>query len=405
MKNVLFISYDGMTDPLGQSQVIPYLKGLTKYGYRFTILSCDKPDKYLLHKEMIYDILKAYPIKWVSIPYHKNPPVLSAFYDTIMLKKKAVHLHQEERFDMVHTRAGTPALIGLWLKKKYGVKFLNDLRDFFSDSRVDSGSWNLNNPVFRKVYHYFKKQESEAIKMNDGIVCLTRAAEKIIKKSPEYNDKTPLQVIPCSVDLNLFDPKKIDIDVKNKFAKALAIEEGDYIFSYLGTIKDWNMMSFFKSILNSIPRAKFLLITPDQPEPIIKKSMEFGISREKMIIMQAQRSEVPVMLSFSKYSVFFIQPCYSIQAASPTKHGEIMAMGIPVITNDGIGDVAEIINRYNSGIVLSDFKEETFNTTTESLLKQKPFDPHKIRDGAQEYYDLNIAILKYKEIYELILNP
>ena len=73
--------------------------------------------------------------------------------------------------------------------------------------------------------------------------------------------------------------------------------------------------------------------------------------------------------------------------------------------NDGIGDVAEIINRYNSGIVLSDFKEETFNTTTESLLKQKPFDPHKIRDGAQEYYDLNIAILKYKEIYELILNP
>ena len=82
-----------------------------------------------------------------------------------------------------------------------------------------------------------------------------------------------------------------------------------------------------------------------------------------------------------------------------------MAMGIPVITNDGIGDVAEIINRYNSGIVLSDFKEETFNTTTESLLKQKPFDPHKIRDGAQEYYDLNIAILKYKEIYELILNP
>ena len=45
-KKILFISYDGMTDPLGQSQVIPYLSNLTKFGYTFTILSCDKADKY-----------------------------------------------------------------------------------------------------------------------------------------------------------------------------------------------------------------------------------------------------------------------------------------------------------------------------------------------------------------------
>ena len=50
MKKILFISYDGMTDVLGQSQVIPYLAGLTKMGYTFTILSCDKPDKYLANK-------------------------------------------------------------------------------------------------------------------------------------------------------------------------------------------------------------------------------------------------------------------------------------------------------------------------------------------------------------------
>ncbi len=38
MKNkkghILYISYDGMTDPLGQSQVLPYLKGLAKKGYK-----------------------------------------------------------------------------------------------------------------------------------------------------------------------------------------------------------------------------------------------------------------------------------------------------------------------------------------------------------------------------------
>ena len=118
-KNILFISYDGMTDPLGQSQVIPYLAGLTQYGYKFTILSCDKPKKYADHKEYVMNLLKPYSIKWVSIPYHRKPPVLSSVYDVMMLKRKAKQLHAKEKFDMVHTRPGVPALIGLWMKKKW----------------------------------------------------------------------------------------------------------------------------------------------------------------------------------------------------------------------------------------------------------------------------------------------
>jgi hypothetical protein len=37
-KKVLYLSYDGMTDPLGQSQVIPYLKGLADAGHQITIV-------------------------------------------------------------------------------------------------------------------------------------------------------------------------------------------------------------------------------------------------------------------------------------------------------------------------------------------------------------------------------
>ena len=123
MKNILFISYDGMTDPLGQSQVIPYLIGLTRYGYQFTILSCEKQERFTLHKTEVEDLLKPYSIKWVSILYHKQPPVFSSIYDVYQLKKKAKQLHAKEKFDMVHTRPGIPALIGVWVKKTFGLKF------------------------------------------------------------------------------------------------------------------------------------------------------------------------------------------------------------------------------------------------------------------------------------------
>lgn len=409
MKNILFISYDGMTDPLGQSQVIPYLIGLTNHGFRFTILSCDKPGKFQLYANDIQNILKPYPIKWVSLPYHKNPPLFSAMYDTLMLKRKARKLHLSEPFDLVHTRAGTPALIGLWLKKKYGIKFLNDLRDFFADSRVDSGSWNLKNAAFRKVYQFFKKRESEAIEMNDGIVCLTHAAEKIIKDWPEYKKEIPLKVIRCSVDMELFNSQNIDPVSKNKIQEELQIEGGDFIISYLGSIGGWylteEMMAFCKFISEQNPRVKFLFITPHQHEIIFEMARNHGIEKDKILVRSAVRNEVPTLLSLSTYSIFFIKSCYSKQASSPTKHGEIMAMGIPLITNKGVGDIAQIVDEFQSGIILEDLNKESFKQLAVKISNGIHFDKKRIREGANKYYNLENAIQKYREIYTEILNP
>ena len=407
MKNILFLSYDGLTDPLGQSQIIPYLAGLTQFGYRFTIISCDKPNRYEKYNQQIKEILKPYPIKWVSIPYHKNPPVLSSIYDVIVMKQKVSALHARDKFDMVHTRAGTPALVGLWMKKKYGVKFLNDLRDFFADSRLDSGSWKSNNPVYRKVYQYFKGKEEEAIEKNDGIVCLTQAAEKIIRQWPQFKPGLPLQVIPCSVDMDLFNPGSIDPNTKKTFARGLGIREKDIIFSYLGSIGGWylthEILQCCKILSDAIPTAKFLFISPHGHETIVEKAKQLGLAEEKLILKQADRSEVPLLLSLSSYSLFFIKPCYSKQASSPTKHGEIMAMGIPLITNSGVGDVAEIVQQYQSGMVLNHLTEEAYINLAEALLNKTSFNSQAIRAGAMEYFNLKTAIDKYHLLYEAIL--
>ncbi len=407
MKNILFISYDGMTDPLGQSQVIPYLVGLTKYGYQFTILSCEKPERYHLHRNDVENLLKAFPIKWVPIPYHRKPPVLSSVYDVMILKRKAKRLYTNEKFDMVHTRPGVPALIGLWMKKKLGLKFLNDVREFYADSRVDGGMWNLKNPFYKRIYHYFKQKENEAVENSDGIVCLTYAAEKIITRWPHYNRQVPVKVIPCSVDMNLFDPEKVDTTHNLKFKKELNIHADDFIISYLGSIGSWyltgEMMQFFKIISNKIPSSKFLFVSPNSHDIIMNEAIKFGLPESKIIVKNAKRNEVSELLSFSKYSVFFIKPCYSKQSSSPTKHGEIMALGIPVITNAGVGDVADIVEKYQSGIVMKDLNEKEFLSAADSMSKGISFDKSAIRNGAKECYNLDRAIEKYHEMYQKIL--
>ena len=404
MKNILFISYDGMTDPLGQSQVIPYLVGLTKFGYRFTILSCDKPEKFNNNKNYVEKLIAGYSIEWVSIPYHKNPPILSSIYDYRMLKSKAKQLHKKNNFDMVHTRPGLPTLVALWMKKKYGIKFLNDVRGFWADERVDGGMWNLKNPVFKTVYNFFKKHEFECLENADYVTCLTYAAKKEMHTWKNIKGQPlSIQVIPCSADLELFNPQNIDQAVREQFRKELNIGDTDMIFSYLGSVGGWyltdEMMRLCKVLSDKFPAAKFLFISPHRHAVITSAAAKQGLHANKIITKHAKRHEVPVLLSFSSYSIFFIKPCYSKISSSPTKHGEIMAMGIPVITNSAVGDVAEIVSKYNAGYIVNSFSENEFIAVADNIAAGKIFNRDEIRKGAFDFYALPQAIERYREVY------
>jgi glycosyltransferase involved in cell wall biosynthesis len=343
----------------------------------------------------------------VPIAYHKKPPVFSTVYDVIRLYRKAKKLHLQITFDMVHTRPGIPALIGLKMKKRFGIKFLNDIREFYADSRIDGGIWNSKSFLYKRIYHFFKQKENEAVEKSDGIVCLTYTAEKIIRQWAQYKKNMPLTVIPCSVDMNLFDREKVNTIQKSKFKNELNIQESDFIISYLGSVGSWylidEMIRFFKIISDKIPAAKFLFISPGEHEVITLTAHKHGLLANKIMVKQATRKDIPALLSFSKYSVFFIKPCYSKQSSSPTKHGEIMAMGIPVITNDGVGDVANIVEKYQSGIVLKELNEKEFNSVANIINEGTTFDEHNIRTGALEYYSLTNAIEKYKNIYKKII--
>lgn len=265
-KKILFISYDGMTDPLGQSQVIPYLQGLSKKGFQFFLLSCEKPEAFEKNKETVKKLLEGHSIEWHPIPYTKKPPVLSTLKDILHLHKKATQIHRQHSIDMVHTRPGIPALVGLAMKKKFGIKFLHDIREFYADSRVEGGIWNIKNPLFRVIYNYFKRKEKEEIGLCDGIVCLTHVAAKITRALPEYKKEIPLQVIPCSADLELFDPAAVDQQERQQVKKELGIQEGDIIINYLGSVGGWYMtneiMRFCKLLADKKPGTKFLFISP-----------------------------------------------------------------------------------------------------------------------------------------------
>lgn len=406
-KHILFLSYDGMTDPLGQSQVIPYLKGLCEYGYRFTIVSFDKPELYKLNKQAVEGMLEESEINWVSLPYHKSPPVISSIYDYYQMKRAAFHLHKQFKFDMVHTRPGIPTLVALKLKTKTRIKFLNDVRGFWAQERIDGGMWNLNNPVYKKLFSFFRNKEMQCIARAEDFVCLTEKAKDILIEEARTVGRTiNPEVIPCSADVQLFDPSSIPQSAIQTTKQRLGIDENKIIISYLGSIGGWylteEMMRFCKIVQLQHSNVVFLFIAPHRHEKIREAAAIVGLSPDSVVIVKANRNEVPTYLSLSNYNLFFIKPAYSKLASSPTKHGEVMAMGIPVITNTGVGDVDSIIKKYNAGWLISDFTESAYAATAKKI-SETNFNKEAIRAGALEIYSLENAIQSYRKVYKRIL--
>ena len=392
-----------MTDPLGQSQVIPYLKILSKKGYSISIVSFEKEERFENGRNVIEKILKESDINWHPLKYTKNPPVLSTVWDIFKLNKIVRKLHNEKHFKIVHCRGYITAFSGLKLKNERGVKFVFDMRGFFADERVEGNVWNRNNIIFNGVYKFFKRKEIEFFSNADYSVCLTEKGKSIIHQFTELKSlNIPIKVIPCCADLNHFNIKNIDLTKKAEFIKNNNITSDETVISYLGSVGTWYMleeMLDFYEVVRKKRKMRFLFITQDNPEIIKSKAIARGIDENELIIQASPRQDLPTIMSVAKISIFFIKPVFSKQASSPTKMGELMGLGIPIICNAGVGDVDEIVNKTGCGELVNECSEKEYLRISNKLDEIINIEKQNIIVGANQFYSLDNGVKRYEDVY------
>ncbi|MCC6385690.1 MAG: glycosyltransferase [Bacteroidia bacterium] len=403
MANVLYLSYDGMTDPLGQSQVLPYLDGLAQKGFTIHLISLEKKLKTDLFKKVSKKIAET-GINWFPVQYHKNPPVISTLSDLLKMYNTALKIIKKENVALIHSRSYPASVVALKLKQKTGVPFIFDMRGFWADERVEGKLWNLRNPVFKLIFSYFKKQERILLNEAAAVVSLTENAKHWLIHEWKHNEnKVPVYVIPCCCDTNLFmyGQQEKSVEIREK----LKIPDDVFILIYLGSIGTWymldEMLDFFTVLKKLRPSSVFLFITQHEHELIRAKAAEKNISELK--IVTGQRDELPELLSLGNAAIFFIRPGFSKKASSPVKQAELMAMGIPVVTNKGIGDSDAFYNDGKAGILIEHFNEDAYYMAANNLIhffvRQE-----EIRAIALKNFSLQSGIELYETIYKRIIN-
>ena len=401
---VLYLSYDGMTDPLGRSQVLPYLVGLSARGHAITLVSFEKPERPAAEAETVRSICERAGIEWRPLRYHKRPPILSSLFDVRAMKRLATSLNRRERFDLVHCRSYMAAIVGHHLKKRFGVPFLFDMRGFWADERIERGFWPAGNPLFRAAYRHFKRLEKGFFHDSDAVVSLTQNARVEVESwPPESRPQGSVNVIPCCVDLDLFDPDGASLRTGTR--GRLGLGASTRVLVYVGSIGGAylvdEMFALFRAFRDRHPGAKFLFVSRHGRTEIGAAARRNGVEADDIIMVGGSRDEVPALIAAADLGVCFITRSYAAIASCPTKFGEMLAMGVPVIANAGIGDIAEIITDTGAGAVVDEFDERTLAAAIRQVEEAKAAS-EQVRAAAVRWFALEDGIDRYDAVYRAI---
>lgn len=396
-KKVLYLSYDGITDALGQSQILPYLLGLEKLGHSFHIVSFEKKGIYHQFQSTIEQQIEGLNIVWHPLFYTKKPPVLSTLFDLNRMRNKALRLLVLFQFDVVHCRSYLPALVALKLKNKNNFFFLFDMRGFWVDERVEGKLWNLKHPVFLLIYHYMKRQESRLLKEANAIVSLTHSGKLALDELyPLIAPSKKTTVIPCCVDQMLFTNRT----AKKSLLELVGIDKNKIVLAYIGSIGTWymldEMLDFFKIQQSKEANLHFLFLSKDSKDTILQKAREKQILTTDISVLSVPYREMPDYLSVIDYGIFFIRPSFSKRASSPIKQAELMAMGIPIICNAGVGDSEAIVREHAAGFVFDELSDEAFDNFS---FQQLHFDRERALRAVSSIFSLENGVQAYDTIY------
>jgi glycosyltransferase involved in cell wall biosynthesis len=407
-RRVLFISYNGMLDPLGQTQVLPYLRSLASRGVEFTLLSFERNKAFepegLERTHQLRSELLEQGIDWRWLRYHQTPSIPATTYDVFAGVRFAKALVQEKRIELAHARSHIPATIALALKRNFGIKMIFDLRGLLAEEYVDAEHWRKNGLPYRVT----KLAERLVLRETDAIVTLTRKIWPIIKDWDGLRGRDVHHaVIPCCVDLKKFSFNQHDREVRRV---ELGLDQ-QFTLVYSGSIDGWylteKMVDFFASFSQNRTDSHLLWLTNGSHERITQLMLSRNIQAANFSIKSVAADLVPSYLSAADTGLAFIKPCFSKLASSPTKNGEYLACGLPLVINSGIGDSDALVEEYKAGVLIKAFTGEEYAGAAASLAQMsvEPDLRSKMRSVAAELFDLEtVGIRRYADLYERVLS-
>src|SRR5262249_4777622 len=162
--------------------------------------------------------------------------------------------------------------------------------------------------------------------------------ERVRRRLFGDGDRPSVFVIPCCADLDALARGSAE---RARIRAELGLAD-DLVMTYVGKFGGWymadRMADFFAVAQRLFERIHFLILTQSDRTEIERELGRNGADG-RFTIASVPPEIVGGYLAAADFGVSFIAPTPSKASSSPTKIGEYLGAGLPVLSTAGVGDL------------------------------------------------------------------
>jgi len=397
MSATLYLTRNGLLEPLGQSQVFSYLRGLSQ-DHSITLITFEKPEDWGDSHRMALGQAQceAHGIRWLPQQFRARPKLIAPALSFFRMTWLALRMARRGDADMIHARSYIPAAVSWAVGRLTGTPFIFDMRALWPEEMITAGRLRRGS----MLHHALRRLERLCLRDAAAVVSLTHAAVAHLKREyPAELEGQRIVVIPTCADLDRFTP-------------ASAKPEAPKVHGCIGTLlsgwfrTDW-LAAWLSAVAADDPEARFDIVTRDDADRVRAALDPEGALGARLSIGPRPSEEMPDAVRCHDISVmFYAGGQMSEVGRSPTRLAEVLGCGLPVVANEGVGDVADIVRQNRVGVIVDGPDPAQMRAAFDDLkiLMQDPDLSRRCRTTAQRVFALSAGTDAYRRVYDAILN-
>lgn len=396
MTPTLYLTRNGLLEPLGQSQVFAYLRGLSQ-AHRITLITYEKDDDWA-DTQRVAQLLgecEHSGIRWLPQRFRSRPRVFAPALSMVRMVWLVAREVKQQRVRLIHARSYIPAAVALVVSRLTGIPIIFDMRALWPEELITAKRLRRGSLLHKAIV----AAERACLSYAGGVVSLTHAAAVYLQNTyPNELANQTVVVIPTCADLDRFKPANERTSQR--------------VIGCLGTVLsgwfrlDW-LAAFLKVGAQRDPQLRFQITTRDNPE-LVRAAIGGDTDLEfRLEIAPSSSERVHEVLQGQLASVmFYAGGEISELGRSPTRMAEILGCGLPVVANEGVGDVAQIIRQHRVGVLVTGPSQAEMNSAWDELeqLRNDPELAMRCRRAVVEVFSLEAGTAAYLELYRQILS-
>lgn len=404
-RRILWITFDGLLQPLGHSQIVRVATALARAGHGYDLASLERSSD-LARRDRVEELrahLADHGIRWHHARFEEGGGGRAIAVNCARLLAIASEAIGRHRHALVHARAIHGGLIARALRARHGTPYLFDARSYWVDEQVEEGRRFRG----RAAYLTAKRVERAIFERAAGIVTLTELqADDVRTGALGRAGERPIMCIPTCADYHEFHPCAPGAPRPPELAE---VPDAARIFGIVGALNRSyyaeETIDVARRVLARDPRFRLVVLSA-QIEEYRSLLAARGIDRSRAHVLTVPHGAMPAVVPHLEWGALLLRTNFAKRASVPTKLAEFFAAGVRPLHHGCNEEVAGWVARAGSGLVLDDVAEASRERAASAIVREPASRAvlEAARARTEPHFSLESGVTRYDRIVRSVLD-